>query len=205
MKRSIDAFLRPARTLSRFDKLVEHLLIRRFGSATNVGTRVRESVEVAARFFEEEGVTVEKMSEYLNGMDLHAVEKVEVVVFKKGERVRQYIDTLKEEGRQTGEWFVEARGAVSDRNLGISGSGRVAREFELTKEVKVLKSRAAPINDTWTKAVSGGATKGAHTVGSVEKMEDGTRRVIGRPGEMASGGGSQYLLPGAYKYLREIR
>ena len=201
MKASIDAFLKPARSISRFDRLVEDLLVKRFGSAQNVGTRVVENVKVAAHFFEENGVEFEKMNDYLKGMDLHAVEKVEEVIFMKGEKVWQYVDTLKAEGMQTGEWFTEARGAVSHRNLGISGAGRQVREFEVTKTVKVLKSRAAPIKDTWTKAVSGGIAKTKDSAWA----RDEAGRLIGRNAEMVSGGGVQYLLPGGYKVLKEVR
>lgn len=120
---------------------------------------------------------------------------------------------------EVGQWLVKAQGAVGARNLGISsgelpkqldktaswlaksktsskplGAGgttrlpdgfRMRMEFTVRGEREMLKSKSASVSDTWT-------------VGRKPSMPKSEREV---KGEFAAGGGEQFFLPEAWKYL----
>ena len=184
MSKKIGDFLGGNKAL-RMERLTDEMLIKLFGSTKNVGTLVRRNVTTAVECFERKGVRQSDWAGYLKGIDLHAVKPIEVVKFKKGELVAEYIDVAG--GSKTGQWMVKAQGAVSHRNIGLSGQGRVRKVFRVKEEVEVLKSKAAGIKDTWTSTVK---THGPHTApGKVGG------KTVAIPAEEVAGGGEQFFMP----------
>ena len=134
-------------------------------------------------------------AELIRGIDLHAVEPVRVISLRRGELVAEYVELGRAKDRQIGQWMVMAQGAVSHRNVGLSGAGRERKVFRVKQDVRVLKSKAAGAADHWTAASSK-----AHTAVTVESGQ----RVM-KPAEHVAGGGDQYFLPRAWEFLEEAR
>jgi hypothetical protein len=194
MRDAIDEFLGPARMMSRAERLTEEMLKRVLGSTRNVGVLPRRNVRTIVEFFDRYGVDggdLDKWAGKIRGIDLHAVDPVSVVKFQPGDLVLQYLDTTRPAGRQVGEWMVRYKSGVGAGNLGLSDAGRRPQRFRVLKPVGTLKSKAAGAADHWT-------TRGAkpHTAIVVEQG----RRVM-KPAEQVAGGGEQFFLPEAWKYL----
>lgn len=203
LRRLLDGFLpRGVRTATRLDRLTEAMLVRIFGSARNVGALPRRNVRTVVEFLDRHKaykVEKDKLDEWaglFKGIDLHAADEIVVTRFKPGDLVAEYVQ--KSETRpgqwEIGQWMTLAQGAVSHRNVGLSDAGRVRKVFRVTQEVEVLKSTAAAAADHWTRA-------GA-------KPHMATAVVNGKASRVAAvhvaGGGDQYFLPGAWKYLVEV-
>ncbi len=179
---------------------VDKLLLARFGNAQWVGSLPQRNVKIVAEYFLQHGFDPKNKAHFsqmlnvLRGADPYKA--VEIVHFKKGEVVAQYVDMLKSADREVGEWFVKRQGAVGPANLGISSRGRVRKEFILQSDVIVLKSKSAPVKDSWTKLVSqrprGGTTAAVVEAGVASRV----------PAEIALGGGDQYFLPRAWDFLK---
>jgi hypothetical protein len=237
MRNKIVDYLPPnARVMTRIDYLTDDLLVKLLGSTKNVGALPRRNVRIAAQFFEKHNVKnldVNELAAMLRGIDLHALDAIEVVATKPGQKVAQYINLLSKptknskpiqiEGQtyyyEVGQWLVRTQGSVSARNLGISvgdvpqhldkmssrlggalnaskpaGAGATGRlpegfrlrmEFTVRGEHEMLKSKAASVSDTWT-------------TGRQPSLPNSPRDV---KGEFAAGGGDQYFLPEAWRYL----
>ena len=183
-----------ASVVSRLDQLTDEMLRRIFGSTKNIGELPRRNVRTVVEFFDKYKVDPAKWAELFKGIDLHAVEPVSVVRFKRGDLVLEYVEASRPANRQIGQWMVKAQGAVSHRNVGLSGAGRTPKVYRVSKEVEVLKSKAGPAADHWTKA--GSKPHGAITV------ENGRR--VRKPAEQVAGGGDQYFLPEAWNFLERV-
>jgi hypothetical protein len=211
MRNAIDDFLGPARMMSRVEVLTEDVLRRVFGSTRNVGVLPRRNVRTIVEFFDKhkiDGGDCAKWAEKIKGIDLHAVDPVSVTTFRPGDLVMQYIDTTKPKGRQVGEWMVKYKGGVGPGNLGLSDAGRRPQRFRVRSQVETLRSRAAGAADHWTGAPINDRSLSHRrgTPGSVKPqtaivVQDG-RRVM-TPAEHVAGGGEQFFLPEAWKYLEE--
>ena len=168
--------------MSKIERLTNEMLRRVYGSTLHVGLIPRRNMRTVVEFLERHQVAGGDFKEWrkiLSGMDLHAVEPVKIVKFKRGDMVAQYVDTGKQAGKQIGEWLVLTRGAVSHRSLGISGAGREFKYFRVKDEVEVILSTAGPMKDRFTAAIRA--------------------KLI--PPELVAGGGHQYFLPQAWKLL----
>ena len=197
IQRTILDFL-PAggRAMSRLDSLIEEMLLRVFGSTQNVGLLPRQNMRTIVEFFDLHGVANKnpaQWAELVRGIDLHAAEAVKVMSLRRGELVAEYVETSRAANRQIGQWMVRAQGAVSHRNLGLSGAGRVRKVFRVKQDVQVLRSKAAGAADHWTTA--SGAPHTAVTV------RDGQR--VMTAAEQVAGGGDQYFLPRAWEFLED--
>lgn len=197
MDRTIRDFLPETMwALSRCDRLTEQLLKLVFGSARNIGLLQRQNLRLVVDFLDRHHYADGNLVEWaakLKGLDLHAVDAVEIVHLNAGERVAMYVETSRPVNRQVGEWMVKAQGAVSAANLGISGAGRSRQLFRVKSGVEVLASKAAPVGDTWTAARS--------TSLPVVTTQGGLRSA---GPELTSGGGSQYFLPRAWEFLERM-
>lgn len=198
MQKAIAEFLPGgSRAVSRLDQLTDDVLARVFGSTHNVGLLPRKNVRTTVEFFDKHGVAGKdpaQWAELIKGIDLHAVEPVEILRFKPGDLVAEYVELSRPANRQIGQWMVRARGAVSHRNLGLASAGRERKVFRVRQDVEVLKSKAAPAADHWT-------TQGTKPHTAV--VPNGNNRVI-KPAEQVSGGGDQYFLPEAWKFLEPL-
>jgi len=198
MRRVIGEYLPHGwRGASRLDQLTDDILLRVFGSTKNVGALPRQNVRTTVEFFEKHGVAGKdpaQWAELIKGMDLHAVQPVEVLRFKPGELVAEYVETARPLDRQVGQWMVRAQGAVSSGNLGLSSAGRQRKVFRVKQDVEVLKSKAAPAADHWT-------SQGAKPHTAV--VSNGNKRIL-KPAEQAGGGGDQYFLPKAWEFLEPV-
>jgi hypothetical protein len=194
MRNAIDDFLGPSRMMSRAERLTEEMLTRVVGSTKNIGVLPRRNVRTIVEFFDKhkvDGGDLDKWAGKIKGIDLHAADPVSIVKFQPGELVLQYIDTTKPVGRQVGEWMVKYKGGVGAGNLGLSDAGRKLQRFRVMSPVETLKSKAAGAADHWTPS---GAKP--HTAIVVEHGQ----RVV-KPAEQVAGGGEQFFLPEAWKYL----
>jgi hypothetical protein len=167
------------------------------GSTRNVGVLPRRNVRTIVEFFEKHGVDggdLDRWAGKIKGIDLHAVDPVSIAKFQPGEVVLQYVDSTRAAGRQVGEWMVKAQGGVGAGNLGLSDAGRQLQRFRVLTPVEALQSKAAGAADHWT-------TMGAkpHTAIVVEHGQ----RVM-KPAEQVAGGGDQFFLPEAWKYLERF-
>jgi hypothetical protein len=198
LRRKITDFLpNGGRVLSRLDEMTEDVLRRVFGSTQNIGLLPRQNVRTAVEFFDKysvEGGDAAKWAELLKGIDLHAAEPIRVTAFRPGDLVAQYVETSRPANRQIGQWMVKAQGAVTHRNIGLSGAGRTRAVFRVKSTVEVLESKAAAAADHWT---LGGAKP--HTAVAVK---DGVRGM--HPAEQVAGGGTQFFLPRAWDFLVEV-
>ena len=195
MRNAIDDFLGPARTMSRAERLTEEMLRRLIGSTRNVGVLPRRNVRTIVEFFDKHNVdagNLDKWAGKIKGIDLHAVDPVSIAKLQPGDVVLQYIDTTKPAGRQVGEWMVKSGGGVGAGNLGLSEAGRRPQRLRVLGSVEVLKSKAAGAADHWTPS---GAKP--HTAVVVENGQ----RVM-KAAEQVAGGGEQFFLPEAWKYLQ---
>ena len=145
-----------------------------------------------------------------NGIDFHAVEALRIVHFKTGDRFWQYADAVAETLPQNasklvmqtgvhqamliGQWFVRARGAVSEANLGLSAGGRELREFVLSRDAEVLVSKSAATLDGWT-------TQRALQVAS-PRVTGAVKGV--KNAEFAAGGGEQMFIPRAWDTVKAV-
>jgi hypothetical protein len=194
MRNAIDDFLGPARMMSRVERLTEEMLKRVLGSTKNVGVLPRRNVRTIVEFFDKHKVDGGDLNEWagkIKGIDLHAVDPVSIAKFQPGELVLQYIDTSKPVGRQVGQWMVKYKGGVGAGNLGLSSAGRRPQRFRVQWTVETLKSKAAGAADHWT-------TSGAKPHKAIV-VEHGQRVLKGA--EHVAGGGEQFFLPEAWKYL----
>jgi hypothetical protein len=200
LRRSIDDFLPTgAKVVSQLDSLTDDVLRRVFGSTANVGILPRQNVRLIVEFFHRYGVdgrNPARWAELIKGIDLHAIDAVSVTRIKPGELVAEYVDTARPVGRQIGQWMVKARGSVSHDNLGLSGAGRARRVFRVTEEVEVLKSKSGAAADHWTT----GGTKPHKAI-----TLDEAGRTVMKPAEQVRGGGDQYFLPEAWRFLEPVR
>lgn len=186
------------RGLTRLGRLREDMLQRVFGSTRNVGWQQRVNVRTAVEFFDKYNVSDGNPAEWaklLKGIDLHAAkDEIRVVKFPAGELVAQYVELSREKNRQVGQWLVKAQGAVSHRNLGLSGAGRDPKVYRVRSEVEVLESRAASAADHWTKA-----GPKPHTAVIFEQGQWVIKDAL-----QVSGGGTQFFLPRAREFLEEV-
>ena len=188
---------------ARLDALTEQMLAKVFGSTSNLGTLQRANMRKVVEFLDAHNVrggdrphwddpdwATKVKSEWANlikGMDLHSpVKRVEL---EPGEEVGMYVDLGRDPSRQVGQWLVRSRGAVSDRNLGISGNGRQYQVFTVNKPLDALQTKAAPIQDGWT---TGRATR---TIQG--RLGPDKPLLTTTTGEDVSGGGVQYFAPDA--------
>lgn len=184
------------------DALADKLIEDRFPGAQNVGTQVVENAKTIIRFLSDAGVKYEEVRSDLRGIDLHAVQPVEIVQFEPGEIVAQYA----QEGR-TGSWFTRApRGATED-DLGISAGKRMRKLFRITSPVKMLKSRSASVVDTWTEGREGQVL--SPNPAAERPISD--RPILSEPapkvraGQYTRGGGEQFFLPNARRFVTELK
>jgi|GEM_PF-5087728 len=196
MHRMIGEFLPGgARSVSRLDHLTDEMLRRVLGSTSNVGLLPRQNVRTVVAFFDKYQVAKGNLDDWaklFKGIDLHAAEPISVVNFRPGDMVAQYIETVTPD--RIGQWMVKVQGAVSHRNIGLSGAGRERKVFRVKQDVEVLKSTAAPAADYWTKA--GGKPH-------IAPLRNGG--TVGIPAEQVAGGGEQFFLPQAWNLLEEIK
>lgn len=192
LRRLIDDFVPPGwRAAARLDALTDDVLRYRLGSTVNVGLIPRQNVRLVVEFFDRHKVAggPRHWAELIKGIDLHAVEAVRVERLPAGAVVAQYVS----KGGGAGEWLVRVRGAVSHRNIGVSGEGRVRRLFRLTEPVEVLRSTAAGAADHWT----WGRSATHHTL----TWDREAGKTVARWAEDVAGGGEQLFLPNARRLL----
>jgi hypothetical protein len=87
--------------------------------------------------------------------------------------------------------MVKYKAGVGADRLGVSDAGRRPQRFRLSRPAEALKSKAAGAADHWT--MSGAKPHMALVV------EDGKR--VSKAAEQVGGGGEQFFLPEAWKYL----
>jgi hypothetical protein len=199
MRKTIGDFLPAGRAASRLDGLTDDVLRRVFGSTQNVGLLPRQNVRTTVEFFDRykvAGGDAAQWAELLKGIDLHAATPIRVTKFKPGELVAEYVELARPANRQIGQWMVRAQGAVSHRNIGLSGAGRVRKVYRVKPgaEVEVLQSKAAGAADHWTLA-----GPKPHTAVTVQNGQ----RVM-KDAEHVAGGGEQFFLPNAWQFLEEV-
>lgn len=198
LSRKLSDFLGGGARMSRLDRLTDETLVYVFGSAKNVGILPRKNVRTVVEFFEKHGVGGSQpvqWAELLKGIDLHAIDPVKVRPVRQGELFAQYVELARPVDRQIGQWMVRVQGAVSHRNIGLSGAGRQRKVFRLKQSAEVLQSKAAGAADHWT-------MKGTNPHTAVTRNSDGSR--VMRPAEQVSGGGDQYFLPRAWEILEVV-
>jgi len=184
------------------DLLTQDVLRRVFGSAENVGKLPRENVRTIVQFFSKYNVKDGNVAEWtslIKAIDLHATQPVKIVQLDAGEIVGSYVAS----GGRVGQWLVRAQGAVSDRNLGLSGAGRTYKRFRVKAPVEVLETKAGPMADTWTQ----GRTRTGYNVTSVADDAAGAQgkvKDVAKAAEHVAGGGTQHFLPEAWKFLEPI-
>ena len=198
LRRKIAEFL-PAsgKVYSRLDGLTDDVVKRVFGSVKNVGIIPRQNIRTAVEFFDKYNVGGKdpaQWAELLKGIDLHAAKPIEVVRFKPGELIGQYIERDRPAGRKIGQWMVKAQGAVSHRNLGLSGAGRNYKVYRVKEGVEVLKSKAATAADHWTMI--------GDKPDRIAKIDPNWGQL--KSAEHVAGGGDQYFLPNAWDFLEEV-
>jgi hypothetical protein len=198
LRRSCVDFL-PAGTkvATHLDALADDVLRRVFGSTANVGILPRQNVRTIVEFFHRYGVDGRdpaRWAELIKGIDLHAIEAVSVTRIKSGELVAEYVDSARPTTKQIGQWMVKVQGAVAHDKLGVSGAGRTRRVFRVTQEVEVLKSKSGAVADFWT---TGGPKP--HKAITVEYG-----RKVTKPALQVGGGGDQYFLPEAWRFIQEV-
>lgn len=180
--------------MTRLDRLTDETLRRVFGSTRNVGMLPRRNVRTIIAFFEKYKVgngNPAEWAELIKGIDLHAVDAVKVVPMKPGQVFAQYVELSRPVDRRVGQWMVKAQGAVSDRNIGLAGHNRERQLFRLKEGVEMLQSKAAGAADHWT--------MGGPKPHKAFPIENGAR--VMKNAEHVAGGGQQFFLPGAWKYL----
>ncbi len=139
--------------LSRMEKLTNETLRHIFRSTKNIGMLPRKNIKTIVEFFTQHKVgdgQPTKWAELIKGIDLHAVDAVEVIPMRSDEVFRQYIEVARPANRRVGRWMRRTRGAVSHRSLGLYEAGREPHLYRLKSNVKMLKSKAACAADHWT-------------------------------------------------------
>lgn len=114
-----------------------------------------QRLAVARQYYERTGWSEDRIADHLRGIDFS--KEVAVVPLHKDEVVIQWVDPYK----GPGNYFAPA-GSTPD-SLGISGEGRVLRQFVVTKDTTVLQSTAAPIVPDWSGDPDPAATSGGGT------------------------------------------
>jgi hypothetical protein len=196
LREAIAPFVAGPRAGSSLDleQVTDDILRRVLGSTKNVGRLPRQNVRTIVEFFAKHDVAsrdLVKWAELVRGVDLHAVKAVDVITLKAGELVAQYVETTRAKDRQVGEWMVRANDRTTERNLGLSGANRARSVFRVKKDVKALRSKAAPAADHWTE----GGTK-PHVAVTVQHGQ----RVM-KSAEQVAGGAEQYFVPSAWTVL----
>jgi hypothetical protein len=134
--------------------------------------QVVEWVKTALKFFQADywkTKSTQEIAEYLRAVDFS--NEVEVVELEAGTEVIRYW------GKDRFGMYYSVRGTAMDR-LGIADAGRKFDRFVLSRNVKVLKSRAADI--------------------AGQRGSDGIRSTLG-------GGGTQYIIPDAESNLVPVK
>lgn len=122
----------------------------------------------AKAFYEAAGWPEKRIASHMGGIDF--TKPVTVVELPRRLRVTQHLVP----GAPVGNYFAPV-GTPAPR-LGINPAGRVATDFMLNEPVRVLRSTAAPITDTWTmpgtayKAEGGGTQFFTRNPDSFEKV-----------------------------------
>lgn len=214
MREAIVLFLGSSRVIARSERLVNEMFRKTVGSALHVGALPRRNMRLLVDYCLQHGVIVgddiKAALKIANGVDLHAADALRVVSFKAGDRVWQYADVVAEQlpknadklvmqtglhqAMLIGEWFVRARGAVAEANLGIAAGGRQLREFVLKHDMDVLVSKSAATVDVWTEA---------------RTLQVATPRVTGvmasvKNAEFVRGGGEQLFIPRAWDSVKAV-
>jgi hypothetical protein len=191
---------RPASSGYDVEALADALLESLLGSAANVGVMPRENARTIVGYFLDHGVPRDQWAGYASGIDLHTTrnERAARVWFEAGQTVLEYVERTRPESEQIGSWFVMPQGAVSHRNLGVSGANRVAVRFVFAARAEALRSRAAPAFDLWTDQ----QYLGRSDVKPHRKWIREGGRLLRIGGEQVAGGGTQYFLYQARQYLR---
>jgi hypothetical protein len=195
-------FPRAAGTLSKLDHTANELLGRIYGSTKNVGLMPRDNIRTIIKFFETSGVDMAgrggkiiswderfaRWAEKCKAIDLH--KPVTEVTLSKGDRLATYVEMSKPAEERIGQWLVRERGAVSHRNLGLAAGDRQRIVVEVTKTRRALSSSSNPLVDTWTS----------------QRLRQVTVPVRGghAGGELVTGGGTQFFLPDAYKFVTKV-
>lgn len=184
--------------LSRLDQATETMLKAVFGDPRGVGFLQRQNMRVVVDFLQRNRYAGEDTAEWakkIKGIDLHSSDAVVVRELRAGDEVAMYVDLMKPANREIGEWMTQVRGAVSHRNLGVSGHGRERGIFRAKTSREVLVSRAAPVKDVWT-------TLRRDYAGTRSAASAADQRV---KAEFTAGGGEQIFLPRAWEVLERVR
>ncbi len=114
-------------------------VILKKGTKAIVGTTPKPIIRqnLAVDFYRKAGYIGENRANHLMGINFEKA--VQTTTLKKGTIVQQWVG---EKG--VGSYFTTIENGAS-QNLGISYEGRILKQFELTKDVKVLKSTAADL------------------------------------------------------------
>jgi Na+-transporting methylmalonyl-CoA/oxaloacetate decarboxylase gamma subunit len=130
-------------------------LNEKFGRTGNLNQdiNIRGNREIASGFFRSQGIPEEKIPGYLQGIDLSQPVTVETI--GSGRSLYQY----QPPGAPQGNWYSQ-KPNVSPDELGISpvGENRSAgtiepkqlNAYQTSEPILVLRSTAAPVNDTWS-------------------------------------------------------
>jgi Bacterial toxin 46 len=221
IKRPLESFIGRTFKVARMadiDAITDRLLIARLGSTKNVGGK-RANVKKAAEYFIDNHMSEEQMVKVLGGIDISS--PVEIVDMIPGDVFIQYVDA----SQGVGNWWVKAGSGSGSMDVGLAtghrkvvGGKKIAEKHERnvkTFEVisgkqpgRMLKSRAAPVVDTWSpNAISSNSSgfvrkPGHHLVtdpyGRID-ISSGTAKITADRsknayGVMAPGGGEQYYL-----------
>ena len=186
------------RAMSRLDRLTDELLRMVFGSTRNVGLSQRRNLRTVVEFLDRhavEGGNLEKWADLIKGIDLHSAEAVRVERLRPGDLVAQYGQAGSD---RIGQWLVKQQGAVSHRNLGVSGDvlgqAKARTVYRVKREVEVLRSKAAGAADFWTPSL----TNQQHAI----HRRDGA--FVREPATQVAGGGEQYFMPQAWNFLEKL-
>ncbi len=101
-----------------------------------------EARTLAARYYKESGWPASRIEHHLRGIDFGR--PVEVVELPAGTKMVQY----QLPGRPAGNYFAPL--GTPPEHLGISPRGRISTTYVTTKPMRILRSTAAAVEDTWT-------------------------------------------------------
>lgn len=200
----------PIRLLA--DDMYEAVIAVRLGKGAsvpaNVEKNVKELINFVVRNFNKRGkgsptVMRELVVKASSGIDLHS--PVTVIKFSKGTKVAAYADTLSKPNivgnLKGGEWLTKAQGAVGPDGSGIAAAGRLRVTGVVTKDIEVLQSTNAAVDDFWTTLVDLGIAEGVQKKAakiSLDKAREYYEEaaVFKMINVMPTrGGGIQYLFP----------
>ncbi|MEC4594653.1 polymorphic toxin type 46 domain-containing protein [Nitrospirillum amazonense] len=97
---------------------------------------------LAKNFYEQAGWSERRIADHLKGIDF--TKPVDVVTLPEGTSVVQHVLP----GGKVGNYFAPPGTPAS--SLGINPANRVPTMFTLSQDTQVLRSTAAPVQDTWT-------------------------------------------------------